>query len=439
LSPASLAKLTKRGVSLLRLSSSQWEQIQSGRRLGKRFSLNFPHHIANEVSAKSLVLISAEGQPSNFLAGLIGSIGATATLDSRVVFDFVHELSPDSLTSALNLVTDSPLKASVTRLKKNRKTLHTLTTKLGQRLVAILALNAENRTVFASILTHMSPPKRFDNARAMQWDALKLALKAFGFAEAVSLNAEGDTALNSVRLQEDGVIEHDARSIPGWTLEGSDVTGTAIFRQGKRQLQVITANKRPLEELLGVDLIYFNKDRGALVMVQYKMMEPQEVRITTYTSDDGTEERIGRRDYLVRINPQFQSEIARMKNFDRELPGAKPYRLNPGAFYIKLVRRNGDANGAGIILSLAHLEDLMAEGRAQGERGGLRISYEDLDGHYLRSEAFVELVRSGYIGTRGATTEKMWQLVQAGLTGGRAIVAAIQSSYTPPSTLTAVS
>jgi hypothetical protein len=63
-----------------------------------------------------------------------------------------------------------------------------------------------------------------------------------------------------------------------------------------------------------------------------------------------------------------------------------------------------------------------------GPAGGLRISYEDLDGHYLRGEGFVELVRSGYIGTRGATTEHLQALVEASLDGGKAVVAGIQSA-----------
>jgi hypothetical protein len=36
---------------------------------------------------------------------------------------------------------------------------------------------------------------------------------------------------------------------------------------------VFTANKRPLEELFGVDLTYLNKARGALVIVQYNTLE----------------------------------------------------------------------------------------------------------------------------------------------------------------------
>ena len=83
-----------------------------------------------------------------------------------------------------------------------------------------------------------------------------------------------DTALARVRLREDTVIEHDARSIPGWTLTSSYQTGRATFSQGDQVLEVITANKQPLEEIFGVDLIYLNRTHRALVMLQYKMMEP---------------------------------------------------------------------------------------------------------------------------------------------------------------------
>jgi hypothetical protein len=94
-------------------------------------------------------------------------------------------------------------------------------------------------------------------------------------AEATALAlGQRQTALAGARLQEDTVIEHDARWIPGWTMDSSDVTGRAVFTQGREELQVFTANKQPLEQLFGVDLIYLNETRRSIVMVQYKMMEP---------------------------------------------------------------------------------------------------------------------------------------------------------------------
>jgi hypothetical protein len=63
------------------------------------------------------------------------------------------------------------------------------------------------------------------------------------------------TSLGTVRLLEDNIVEHDARSIPGMRLIRADVTGYAEFEGGGDRLRVYTANKRPLEALFGVDLL----------------------------------------------------------------------------------------------------------------------------------------------------------------------------------------
>lgn len=115
-----------------------------------------------------------------------------------------------------------------------------------------------------------------------------------------------------------------------------------------------------------------------------------------------------------------------MERFDRDLSDGRPYRLNSGPFFFKFVKRDAATNSAGILLSKGHLDQLLADGQLRGPRGGLRISFQALDGHYLHGEAFVELVRSGYIGSRGATTAHLQSLIEAALVGGRAIVAAIE-------------
>ena len=168
-------------------------------------------------------------------------------------------------------------------------------------------------------------------------------------------------------------------------------------------------------------------------MVQYKMLEAQARSYRHIVTDmfeydelddDGQE-------WTVRIDDQFKDELARMRRFDRDLDPNGPYRLNSGAFFFKLVRRNAASNSAGILLSLGHFDKMMSEGALTGPAGGLRISYKSLGGHYLRGEGFVELVRSGYVGSRGATTNHLQTLVEASLVGGKAVVAGIQSALVP--------
>jgi hypothetical protein len=255
------------------------------------------------------------------------------------------------------------------------------------------------------------------------------------YAAILTLNAqyppqliERSPAIATVRVLEDAAIEHDARWMPGWQLTASDLTGRATFQKRDEQLDVFTANKRPLEQLFGVDLIYLNQTRGSLVMLQYKMLEPEKRRHSRVAAAMLEDDDVDDQDWLVRIDRQFNDELERMRCFDRDLAPDGPYRLNSGAFYFKLVRRNAATNSAGILLSLGHLDKMLTGGALSGPSGGLRISYRSLEGHYLRGEGFVELVRSGYVGTRGATTEHLQTLIKASLEEGRAVVVGVQTA-----------
>ena len=131
-------------------------------------------------------------------------------------------------------------------------------------------------------------------------------------------------------------------------------------------------------------------------------------------------------EWVVRIDEQLRDEMARMALFDQSGGPVGSYRMSPGPFFFKLVRRYGSTEGGGILLSLGHLQQLLGEGQLTGPRGGLRIAYRELNGHYLRGETFVDLVRSGYIGSQGATTDHLETLIKATLAEGRGVVAAIQ-------------
>lgn len=115
---------------------------------------------------------------------------------------------------------------------------------------------------------------------------MNTALRAFGVpighrAGIVDIASGDETVLSRVGILEDAVIEDNARTISGMNLTASDLTGRAVFENNGERLEVITANKRPLEELLGVDLIYLNAIMENVVMVQYKMLEPSGISAVT--------------------------------------------------------------------------------------------------------------------------------------------------------------
>jgi hypothetical protein len=74
----------------------------------------------------------------------------------------------------------------------------------------------------------------------------------------------------------------------------------------------MTSGSRQLERAFGVDLVYLNVSRRNLVMLQYKMLEPQVD--WTFVPDD-----------------QLDSELVRMRRFVRKNPApSDEYRLSPG-------------------------------------------------------------------------------------------------------------
>jgi hypothetical protein len=76
------------------------------------------------------------------------------------------------------------------------------------------------------------------------------------------------------RLREDVMIVNDMMTVPGFADIRHLAHGGVMSEndQGVR-LTVMLANRQPLEELTGTDLIYYNDNYESFVMVQYKAME----------------------------------------------------------------------------------------------------------------------------------------------------------------------
>ncbi len=443
--------LKQRGLSILRLSVGDWLELQETRALGHRFTSVFPHRVARAGKTRASVLMVISGGPipdddifgdapeahaaPHMKLGWVRSIQAVATRDSRVAFDHIQSVVPQDLSHLIGDAIPTRLRSSADRLLASGLEFEEVSPKLAEWLLERLAAEPDNLTAFRRLLGLVRRPTRYRNAIALQEDALVLALKAFGAPNAAASSlaiGERVTALAGARLQEDVVIEHDARWIPDWTLDSSDVTGRAVFTQGREELQVFTANKQPLEQLFGVDLIYLNETRRSIVMVQYKMMEPLERSVRDVETGLGIFREKDEQEWVVPVDKQFRDEMARMARFDKTLGEPDSYRMTPSPFFFKLVRRYGETGGAGILLSLGHLKQMLAEGRLDGPRGGLRIAYSELKGHYLRGETFVDLVRSGYVGSHSATTDHLQALIDVTLSEGRAAVAAIQRALPDP-------
>ena len=263
-------------------------------------------------------------------------------------------------------------------------------------------------------------PRTHSGNSILQEDAIHMALRAFEITphdEEFLLETMGQTTLDRVNIHEDSVIEHDARYVPEFTLPDSDFTGRAVFEKRGERLEVVTANRRPLEEVLGVDLIYLNAIKQNVVMLQYKMLEPSE-------NDKHM-------DWIYRPDVQLEEQITRMKYFSRAWPpGPFEYRINSQLFYLKFIKRDASLGKSLIMMPVEHFEVLRKDPDCQGPQGAFRISFETLASRYMRQEPFFQLLRSGYIGVHAETASNLTNLIEVILKNGRGVVAASQTYRT---------
>ena len=321
----------------------------------------------------------------------------------------------------MELVTDNSLKGILRSRLESGGPVVRLSPAVGVHLIEKLAERQSNRRVLRAVVATLEAPVTYSSNIGLQEDAIKLSLKVVGLsanavADVLEVADDCDTALTGFSILEDAVIEHDARVVPGFTLSQADLTGRAVFRNGSEVLEVITANKLPLEEVLGIDLIYLNAIKQNIVMVQYKMLERSL--------------KSGQIDWLYRPDGQLEKEINRMKRFSHfHVPSPLEYRINPQVYYLRFVRRDAALGKNAVTMPIDHFETLRNDPGCKGPKGAFRISYDTLHGRYLRQEGFLNLVRSGYIGAYAQTTNDLINLIKAILKSGRSVVAAAQSAY----------
>ncbi|WP_207099693.1 hypothetical protein [Paracoccus shandongensis] len=412
---ALVGHLEGRPIAILRLDASYWSALSSSRRGIGEFTIAINHDAFVSLKAPTLCLLIADaGSGPKLMAGVIGNPGAVTTIQSRVKLKRVFPIEPSSPQGLVKLLENQThVTALRTRLAK-REELMTLSAKLSGHIVEMLAKIDDNHVALRSISSSLSVPRRVRGNAALEEQSLRTALRAFGLpvdapADKVELLSEDETAIARISVDqdeefgtyavsasryvsrihaiEDGFVEHEARWVRGMDLVGSDATGRAIYSHRDERLEVITANRRSLEHALGVDLIYINTIRRNVVMVQHKMLKPS----------DGS--------WVYRPDNQLDDEIARMETFARPGHGGKAeYRLHPGVFYLKFVKRDASIRRGGILMPLDHFQSFVATPASRGPRGGIRVDYDALQGRYMREQPFVDLIRAGYIGAYAEDT-----------------------------------
>lgn len=269
---------------------------------------------------------------------------------------------------------------------------------------------------------------------AYQKEALGLALEIAGLPRDDLLSWQPTDiqqrsfldGLPGAQVREDAMLLADFSTVPGFEPIG-EVThyGSKVFSSEQNpsiRLTVIMANRLPLEQQTGADLIYFNEAYRSFVMVQYKAMEKR---------DEETEFRWQAKD-------QFCDEIERMETLLAELrkvpSGYHPdgFRFTDNPFFLKFCPRvvfNPDDKGLfkGIYLPLDLWKRADAAGRFTGKRGGKVLTYENV-GRRINNSEFVPLVAGAWVGTSIEQSAVLGELVRTVLATGKTVTIAIRHS-----------
>ena len=192
---------------------------------------------------------------------------------------------------------------------------------------------------------------------------------------------------------------------------------------GSREVRVYVYDKKPLETVLGIDLLIFLADFKTYLLLQYKCMKPK-------SDDEG-------KSWSYLVDPQLHTQIqamdsavAAMGRLPRSTATSlKDWRLNEEAFYFKFCETTrpdarDDALVAGITLGHSYLKHFLTLPEANGKHGGQRIGYGNCP-RYLNNSQFVDLAREGWIGCGHQGCTLISEVISAGRAGGRSAMFAV--------------
>jgi hypothetical protein len=271
----------KKPLILIRFDEDLSASLIESRQGFEHLTVVRPHAVLRDFKLPTLCVLEVREHDGTrcYLATATRKV-AVSTFDSRLTVKKLRPITTSSMDGFKAQVIDPRMKRLLAGRIPVEGEWSSLSPRLSAHLVEVLARDSGNRAALDTALSLLPQLRRASSAQWAQEDAIQSAMAAFGLRTseapdqvALKRGASSGLGLIGAYLYEDNVVHADASRLPGFDAIAPDVTGRAVFQKGDERLIIYTANKLPLEEMLGVDLIYVNGTRGSVVMVQYKMLE----------------------------------------------------------------------------------------------------------------------------------------------------------------------
>ena len=275
-------------------------------------------------------------------------------------------------------------------------------------------------------------PSRAQENLALQKDTVGVALRIAGIEpqQLVGWHSGDHTArsfldgLPEARVREDAMMLTDFSTIPGFAEVRSATHYAAHTFQGRRdrsnRVTIIMANRLPLEQQTGADLIYFHEKYRSFVMVQYKAMERES----------------GEEKFRWKAGDQFAKELARMdllwEKINEASTGDAPaaFRFSNNPFFLKFCSRvvfDPDSTemfkGMYLPLDLWHI--LNRSGKLKGPKGGNVVTFGNVE-RTMNNTEFVHLLSKSWVGTSAAQSDYLDSLIKEVIMTGKTITLAVK-------------
>jgi hypothetical protein len=381
-----------------------------------------------------LVVVSMEGTDANYIG--ISQVGRLVAVDqSTLAISNLVELK--SMTSERIKRKLTPRLAR--RFDPPPNGVYRVSLRLWNEILKVVSGSPKTRRrvreLQQAVADAQRPNRRIEGGlEVFERDAIASALQVFGgptfrkrilrdaAAGGAAPNAPFLSRLETVAVREDPQISHDQITFPGMEVAHASAVGSVELRGNGEYLTILNCNRQPLEQTLGVDLIYYSHRYDSFVLVQYKRMTEGE---------RGPE-------YRPQNDRNHQKELARMVTADkllRALPrprdgGARTYRLSGRPFFLKLCEAKakvaldaGMVSGMYIPLELWRL--VLKSPAVRGPKGGITVTWEN--SRRLTNGEFTNLLRNGWIGSAAGESKELSRIIEDVLAAGRMLVLAATS------------